>query len=130
MTNQTLSDTTVGQQMAVLNAAFTQVATSLAATAVSAGSTTVEPTNDDINVTYADALQLVASSLSGIIPSGKVPGFPAMLLTLDPIIAKVTTQLSITLPGSFALVTDLMKDVQQFLLAEGFTQTRTALVFT
>ncbi|KAJ7454687.1 POXA3b laccase small subunit [Mycena latifolia] len=129
MANQTLSDTTVGQQMAMLNTAFNKTATGLAGTAVSAGSTTVKPTNDDVSVTYADSLQLVASTLSGIKATGKVPSFSTMVSTLDPIMAKATTQLNVTLPGSLILVTDLMKDAQQFLTAEGFTLTRTALGF-
>ncbi|KAJ6570105.1 POXA3b laccase small subunit [Mycena vulgaris] len=130
MANQTSSDATIGQQMATLNNVFNQTLTDLAATPVSAGSTTVKPTNDDISITFGDALQIVSSSLSGIIASGRVPGFPAMVLTLDPIIAQASTQLNTTLPGSLVVVSILMRDAQQFLLAEGFTKTRTALGFT
>ncbi|KAJ7086164.1 hypothetical protein B0H15DRAFT_845657 [Mycena belliarum] len=130
MANQTLSDSTLGAQMSALNAAFDKTATDLASTPASSGSTTVRPTNDDISVTYADSLQLVAASLSGIIASGKVSTFASMVSTLDPIMAKATTQLGVTSPGSLTFVTDLMKDAQQFLLAEGLTQTRSALGFT
>ncbi|KAJ7911471.1 POXA3b laccase small subunit [Mycena leptocephala] len=129
MANQTASDTTIGQQMATLESAFNKTTSSLAATAVSAGSTTVAPTNDDISITYSDVMQLVASSLSGIIGSGKVPGFPAMVTTFDPIMAKTTLQLNVTSPASLVLVHKMMLDASQFLRAEGFTQTLTALGF-
>jgi hypothetical protein len=91
--------------------------------------------------------RLVASSLSGIIGSGKVPGFPAMVTTFDPIMAKTTLQLNVTSPASLVLVHKMyaispgwqyytdqfsscrMLDASQFLRAEGFTQTLTALGF-
>ncbi|KAJ7116479.1 POXA3b laccase small subunit [Mycena epipterygia] len=127
--NHTLSDTTMGQQMATLESAFNQTANSLAATAVSAGSTTVSPTNDDLSITYSDVMQDVASSLSGIIGTGAVPGFPAMVSTLDPIMAKASLQLNKTSPASLVLVHRMMLDASQFLRDEGFTQTLTALGF-
>jgi hypothetical protein len=57
MANQTSSDATIGSQFTALEAAFNKTTTTLAATAVSDGSTTVSPTNDDISITYSDALQ-------------------------------------------------------------------------
>lgn len=129
MANQTASDTTIGSQMASLESAFNKTAASLAATAVSSGSTTVSPTNDDISITYSDVMQLTATSLSGIIASGKVPDFPAMVSTFDPIMAKATLQLNITSPASLVLVHRMMLDASQFLSDEGFTQTLTALGF-
>ncbi|KAF8207080.1 POXA3b laccase small subunit [Mycena galopus ATCC 62051] len=129
MANQTASDTTIEAQMNALGSAFNQTATNLAGTPVSSGSTTVSPTNDDISITYSDAVQLAATSLSGIIPSGKVPSFSSMVATLDPIIAKATSQLNITSPGSVLLVHIMMLDAQQFFVDEGFTQTLAALGF-
>ncbi|KAJ7163938.1 hypothetical protein C8R43DRAFT_1122898 [Mycena crocata] len=129
MANQTATDATIGQQMTDLGTAFKKASTSLAATAVSAGSTTVSPTNDDISITYSDVLQLVSSSLSGIIPRGTVPGFPAMVTTFDPILANTTLQLNVTSPASLVLVHRMMLDASQFFRAEGFTQTLTALGF-
>ncbi|KAK7032802.1 Poxa3b laccase small subunit [Favolaschia claudopus] len=129
MANQTSSDATIGQQMTALGSIYDQTATKLAAVPVSSGSNTTTPTNDDISITYSDAMQLTSSSLSGIIRSGKVPSFPTMVKTLDPIMARATKQLNTTLPGSVALVHIMMLDAQQFLVAEGFTQTVAALGF-
>ncbi|KAJ7220169.1 POXA3b laccase small subunit [Mycena pura] len=129
MANQTLSASTLGPQMTTLENAFTQADNDLAATAVSAGSTTVAPTNDDISITYSDIMQLVSTTLSGIIPSGDVPGFPTMVQTFDPIMAKTTLQLNITSPASLVLVHKMMADARQFFAAEGFTQTLSALGF-
>ncbi|KAJ6468366.1 POXA3b laccase small subunit [Mycena sanguinolenta] len=129
MANQTSSDTTIGSQMTALESAYNQTAANLAATPISSGSTTVSPTNDDIGITYSDAMQLTATSLSGIIASGKVPGFPAMVTTLDPIMARATSQLNVTSPNSVALVHIMMLDASQFLRDEGFTLTLTSLGF-
>ncbi|KAJ7746349.1 POXA3b laccase small subunit [Mycena metata] len=129
MANQTASDTTIGQQMTALETAFNKTTATLAGIAVSAGSTTVAPTNDDISITYSDVMALTATSLSGIIAQGKVPGFPAMVTTLDPIMAKTTLQLNITSPASLVLVHRMMLDASQFFVAEKFTQTLTALGF-
>ncbi|KAJ6608698.1 POXA3b laccase small subunit [Mycena sp. CBHHK59/15] len=128
--NHTLNPTTLAKQMASLTAAFNKTATSLAATSVSSGSTTVDPTNDDISITYSDTMQLTASSLSGIVGTGAVPNFSTMVATLDPIVAKASTQLNTTLPGSIALVHTMMLDASQFLRAEGFNLTLVALGFT
>ncbi|KAJ7671542.1 POXA3b laccase small subunit [Mycena polygramma] len=129
MANQSASDTTIGQQFTALESAFNKTASDLAATAVSAGSTTVSPTNDDISITYSDVMQLVATSLSGIKAQGKVPSFPTLVSTFDPILAKATLQLNVTSPASLVLVHRMMLDASQFLVAEGFTQTLAALGF-
>ncbi|KAF7375234.1 Poxa3b laccase small subunit [Mycena sanguinolenta] len=129
MANQTSSDTTIGSQMAALESSYNRTAADLAATAISSGSTTVSPTNDDISITYSDAMQLTATSLSGIIASGKVPDFSSMVATLDPIMANATSQLNITSPNSVALVHIMMLDASQFLRDEGFTLTLTSLGF-
>ncbi|KAJ7352370.1 hypothetical protein DFH08DRAFT_934784 [Mycena albidolilacea] len=129
MANQTSSDATIGPQFTALEVAFNKTTTTLAATAVSDGSTTVSPTNDDISITYSDVLQLTSTSLSNIIASGKVPGFAGFVATLDPIIAKTNTQLNTTSPGSLILVHRMMLDASQFFRAEGFTQTLTSLGF-
>ncbi|KAJ7039652.1 hypothetical protein C8F04DRAFT_949766 [Mycena alexandri] len=129
MANQTASDTTIGQQMTALETAFNKTTATLTGIAVSAGSTTVKPTNDDISITYSDVMALTATSLSGIIAQGKVPGFPAMVATLDPIMAKTTLQLNVTSPASLVLVHRMMLDASQFFVAEKFTQTLAALGF-
>ncbi|KAJ7238286.1 POXA3b laccase small subunit [Mycena haematopus] len=124
-----MTTSTLGSQMTALDTAFKKMDTSLAATPVSSGSTTVSPTNDDIGVTLSDAVQLVATSLSGIIASGTVPGFPTMVANLDPIMSAALAQYNVTLPGQLALVHTMMLDAQQFLVAEGFTKTLATLGF-
>ncbi|KAJ7082003.1 hypothetical protein B0H15DRAFT_803384 [Mycena belliarum] len=94
---------------------------------VSSGSTTTSPTNDEISITFSDAMQLVATSLSGIHRSNKVPNFDAMVETLDPIMARTATQFNTTLPNSLALVAIMMRDAGQFLILEGFNQTFAAI---
>jgi hypothetical protein len=47
---------------------------------------------------------LVATSLSGIMASGAVPGFPTMVATADPIISNALIQYNTTLPGALSLV--------------------------
>ncbi|KAJ7284554.1 POXA3a laccase small subunit [Mycena rebaudengoi] len=125
--NHTLSDATLRTQMTSIGDAFSKAKTDLAAIPVSSGSTTVRPTNDDISITYADALQLLSSSLSGIKGTGAVPGFAGLVATLDPIVAGATTQLNTTSPNSIALVKLMMRDASQFFVDEGFTQTLAAL---
>ncbi|KAJ7645011.1 hypothetical protein B0H17DRAFT_1216126 [Mycena rosella] len=127
MANHKLSPTTLGTQMDSIGAAFRRTTTALAATPVSGGSTTVMPTNDEIAVTYSDAMQLVSASLSGIIRNGRVPNFPTMVATLDPIMAAAATQFNKTLPNSISLVAIMLRDAGQFLLAEGFNQTFAAI---
>ncbi|KAJ7183213.1 hypothetical protein C8R46DRAFT_1186359 [Mycena filopes] len=129
MANQTASDATIGTQFTNLETAFNKTTASLASTAVSSGSTTVSPTNDDISITYSDVMQLVSTSLSGIKAQGKVPSFPTLVATLDPIIAKTTLQLNVTSPASLVLVHRMMLDASQFYVAEGFTKTLAALGF-
>ncbi|KAJ7683764.1 hypothetical protein B0H17DRAFT_1204898 [Mycena rosella] len=127
MANQTLSDATLQNQMNTIGAAFKNVTTGLAATPVSSGSTTVMPTDDDIAITYSDAMQLVSASLSGIVRNGKAPSFPAMVATLDPIMAAAAKQFNTTLPNSLSLVAIMLRDAGQFLIAEGFNQTFAAI---
>ncbi|KAJ6479568.1 POXA3b laccase small subunit [Mycena sanguinolenta] len=129
MADHKLTTATLGTQMTTLDTTFKQMDTSLAATPVSSGSTTVSPTNDDIGVTLSDAIQLVATGLSGIIATGAVPGFPTMVANLDPIMSAALAQYNITLPGQLSLVHTMMLDAQQFLVDEGFTKTLATLQF-
>ncbi|KAF7360981.1 hypothetical protein MSAN_01128300 [Mycena sanguinolenta] len=129
MADHQLNTATLGTQMTTLDNTFKQMDTSLAATPVSSGSTTVSPTNDEIGVTLSDAIQLVASGLSGIIATGAVPGFPTMVANLDPIMSAALAQYNITLPGQLSLVHTMMLDAQQFLVDEGFTKTLATLGF-
>ncbi|KAJ7191937.1 hypothetical protein GGX14DRAFT_528577 [Mycena pura] len=124
-----LSTSTLATQMTALEMEFTNATKQLAAIPVSSGSTTVHPTNDDISITLADAIALVSTSLSGIIPSGAVPGFPTMVATFDPIMANMLSQFNTTLPGGITLVNTMMRDARQFLVEEGFTRTNTVLGF-
>ncbi|KAJ7880105.1 hypothetical protein B0H13DRAFT_1891982 [Mycena leptocephala] len=127
--NHTMSSATLQNQFNKLNTAFRNMDNSLLATPVSSGSTTVSPTNDEISVTLSDAMQLVASSLSGVIGSGTVPDFQNMVATLDPIMANALTHFNSTLPGGLTLVHTMMLDASQFLRAEGFVDTLQALKF-
>ncbi|KAF7334653.1 Poxa3b laccase small subunit [Mycena venus] len=124
-----LSTSTLATQMTSIDNAFTRMRTGLAATPVSSGSNTTSPTNDEISITLSDAMQLVATSLSGIMSTGAVPGFPTMVATLDPILSGALAQYNTTLPGGLALVHIMMLDASQFLRAEGFTKTLTTLGF-
>jgi hypothetical protein len=54
-----LSTSTLSSQMLNIENAFKKMTTSLAATPVSSGSTTVSPTNDEISITLSDAMQSV-----------------------------------------------------------------------
>ncbi|KAJ6586519.1 hypothetical protein DFH09DRAFT_1143541 [Mycena vulgaris] len=130
MANHRLSPTTLQSQMTTIGNAFNRVTTQLAATRVSSGSTTVTPTNDEISITYSDAMQLVSSSLSGIKRNGAVPNFSSMVATLDTIMARTATQFNTTLPGSIRLVAIMLTDAGQFLLAEGFNKTFAAIAPT
>ncbi|KAF7361020.1 Small subunit of laccase POXA3a [Mycena sanguinolenta] len=129
MAQHKVNDNTIGEQMLELGAAFAAADAALARVPASSGSTTVSPTNDDISITYSDVMQLLSSSLSGIIRTGAVPQFPRMIAVLDPIIAKTSLQLNVTSPGSLVLVTRMMLDASQFFVAEGFNQTLVALGF-
>ncbi|KAG6907281.1 hypothetical protein DXG01_009586 [Tephrocybe rancida] len=127
--NHTATDGTIGTQANALITAFTTAQTQLAATAVSSGSTTVTPTNDDISIIYADLMQIVATSLSGL-TTATVPSFTSIIGRLDPSVSAATNQLNTTLPGSIKLVHTLMLDAQQFFVKEGtFPQTLAALGF-
>ncbi|KAJ7510477.1 hypothetical protein B0H11DRAFT_1701638 [Mycena galericulata] len=53
----TASDTTIGQQISNLEAAFSKATQRLSSTPAGAGSTTVSPTNDEIRNTFSDAIQ-------------------------------------------------------------------------
>ncbi|KAJ7898607.1 hypothetical protein B0H14DRAFT_3853039 [Mycena olivaceomarginata] len=127
--NHRLSTSTLSSQMLTIETAFKKMTTSLAATPVSSGSTTVSPTNDEISITLSDAMQLVATSLSGVMATGEVPGFPTMVATADPIISNALIQYNTTLPGALSLVHTMMLDASQFLRAEGFAKTLTTLGF-
>ncbi|KAJ7905893.1 POXA3b laccase small subunit [Mycena leptocephala] len=123
------NDITIGEQMLGLGASFLKADIGLAKTPVSSGSTTVSPTNDDISITFSDVMQLVSTSLSGVLGTGAVPHFADMVKVLDPIIANTSLQLNVTSPGSLILVHRMMLDASQFLADEGFNKTLTALGF-
>ncbi|KAJ7916088.1 hypothetical protein B0H13DRAFT_378393 [Mycena leptocephala] len=127
--NHTMTTTTLGRQITNIEMAFKNMTTQLAATPVSSGSTTVSPTNDEVSITLSDAMQLVATSLSGVMATGAVPGFPTMVATMDTIVSQALAQYNTTLPGGLALVHTMMLDASQFLRAEGFTKTLTTLGF-
>ncbi|KAJ7627064.1 POXA3b laccase small subunit [Roridomyces roridus] len=128
--NHSLSATTLATQLTILETSLKSATTQLAATAVSAGSTTVSPTNNQLGDTFGDTIQLVTTSLSGISAQGLVSNFASQMATLDPILSAAVKQFNTTAPLSFNLVHILMLDAQQFLTAEGLTATRTALGFT
>ncbi|KAJ7176105.1 POXA3b laccase small subunit [Mycena crocata] len=123
------SSNTVGPQFTTMEMAFTNATNQLKATAVSSGSNTTSPTNDEIGITYSDALQLVSTSLSGLQAQGSVASFATLVATFDPILSNNAAQLNITSPGSLALVHIMMLDASQFLRDEGFTRTLTTLGF-
>ncbi|KAJ7835569.1 hypothetical protein B0H14DRAFT_1133073 [Mycena olivaceomarginata] len=127
--NHTINSATLGNQFTKLENTFKNMDNQLLATPVSSGSTTVSPTNDEISVTLSDAMQLVATSLSGVIGTGAVPDFSNMVSTLDPIISNALTHYNHTLPGALTLVHTMMLDASQFLRAEGFVNTLQALGF-
>ncbi|KAF8896559.1 POXA3b laccase small subunit [Infundibulicybe gibba] len=127
--NHTATDGTVGAQVNQIVTAFNTLSSTLANTAVSSGSTTAHPTNIDISTDYGDVVQLIATGLSGL-STTTVPTFSSMISQLDPAVAKATTALNTTLPGSIAFVHILMLDAQQFLVKEGgWPQTLAALGF-
>ncbi|KAJ7059623.1 hypothetical protein C8F01DRAFT_1026288 [Mycena amicta] len=127
--NHTLNDATLGKQMQDVGTAFQTARTALSRTAVSVGSTTVTPTNDDISIVYSEVMALLSTSLSGVMRNGAVRNFPQMVATLDPIVANTSLQLNATLPGSLAVVMIMMRDARQFYTAEGFNKTVAALGF-
>jgi len=127
--NHTMNTATLGSQVTRIENAFKNMDNSILATPVSSGSTTVSPTNDEISITLSDAMQLVATSLSGVIASGTVPDFSNMVVTLDPVMANALTHYNHTLPGALTLVHTMMLDASQFFRAEGFTETLQALGF-
>ncbi|KAK0204534.1 POXA3b laccase small subunit [Desarmillaria ectypa] len=122
------NDSTVGEQISDLITVFRAAAEDLSNIPVSSGSTTIRPTNDDISVTFATVLSLVASGLSGL-TAQVVPSMFSMFQGLDPQVAAATTALNTTLPNSIKFVHTLMLDARQFLIAEGFTLTTAALGF-
>ncbi|KAG7444870.1 POXA3b laccase small subunit [Guyanagaster necrorhizus] len=122
------NDTTVGEQINDLVTVFQVAAEDLSNIPVSAGSTTVMPTNDDISITFATILSQVASGLSGL-TNVTVPSRVSMFAELDPQVAAATSTLNTTLPNSVELVHIMMLDARQFFIAEGFTQTIAALGF-
>ncbi|KAJ7040030.1 POXA3b laccase small subunit [Mycena alexandri] len=124
-----LNTATLSTQFTTMEKAFTTLRTTLAATPVSSGSTTVSPTNDEIGVTLSDAVAKVATTLSGIAATGAVPGFPTMVATFDPILSSALAQYNVTLPGALSLVHTMMLDASQFFVDEGFTKTLATLGF-
>ncbi|KAJ7136867.1 hypothetical protein C8R44DRAFT_868961 [Mycena epipterygia] len=129
--NHSLSSATLAPQMTTIENAFSSATAKLKATPVSSGSTTVSPTNDDISITFSDAMQLVATSLSGIKATGAVPNFQSMVATLDPIMNATLIQYNTTLPGGLVpLLHIMMLDASQFLRDEGFNKTLVTLGFT
>ncbi|KAK0495204.1 POXA3b laccase small subunit [Armillaria luteobubalina] len=122
------NDSTIGEQINDLTTVFKVAAQDLSNIAVSSGSTTVVPTNDDISITFATVLSLVASGLSGL-TAEIVPEMVSMVQTLDPEVAAASLALNTTLPGSLKLVHTMMLDARQFLIAEGMTQTVAAIGF-
>ncbi|KAF9443754.1 POXA3b laccase small subunit [Macrolepiota fuliginosa MF-IS2] len=128
--NGTATDGTVGVQIQDLITKFNTASSSLAAIPVSAGSTTVQPTNVELSRVFGESLQLLSTGSSGLVAQGTVPTFGAMLSQLDPTVASTTTALNTTLPGSLAFVRILMLDAQQFLVKEGaWPETLAALGF-
>ncbi|KAJ7181319.1 hypothetical protein C8R43DRAFT_941161 [Mycena crocata] len=127
--NHTANSNTIGAQFTVMERAFTTATTQLKATPVSSGSNTTSPTNDELGVTYSDALQLIAASLSGLQAQGSVSSFAQLVATFDPILSNNAAQFNITSPGGLALVHIMMLDASQFLRQEGFTRTLTTLGF-
>jgi len=128
--NGTATDGTIGVQMQQMDAAYTSAASALLAIPVSAGSTTVQPTNIEISRVFGETLQFVASGTSGLGEQGTVPTFNAMLAQLDPLVANALNALITTLPGSLSFVHILMLDAQQFLVKEGsWPETLAALGF-
>ncbi|KAG7089925.1 hypothetical protein E1B28_011557 [Marasmius oreades] len=119
---------TIGPQFDQLVTAYNTATRNLNATAISSGSNTTMPRNDDIGVTYATALSLTTSGLSGLSPT-VVVGLPAMFAKLDPAIAASVVALNRTLPGSGSLIHTMMLDARQFLQRENMTQTLTVLGF-
>ncbi|TFK40156.1 POXA3b laccase small subunit [Crucibulum laeve] len=127
--NGTANDATIGAQINQLVTAFNTTTSGLKSTAVSSGSNTTSPTNDDISITFSDVMQLVATGLSGLSTS-TVPSFSSMISELDPAVASAATALNTTLPGSLGFVHIMMLDAQQFLVKEGgWPQTLAALGF-
>ncbi|KAK0470089.1 POXA3b laccase small subunit [Desarmillaria tabescens] len=122
------NDSTIGEQIDDLTTVFRVAAQDLSNIPVSAGSTTVSPTNDDISITFATILSLVASGLSGL-TAEVVPAMLSMFQDLDPQVAAATTALNTTLPNSVKLVHTMMLDARQFFIAEGFNLTIAALGF-
>ncbi|KAF7312925.1 hypothetical protein MKEN_00976900 [Mycena kentingensis (nom. inval.)] len=129
MANQTLSDRTLSAQFDTLNRVWTNFDHTITSIRPSSGSTTVHPTNDECSTVLGESVVLVATSLSGIKASGKVPSFPNLVATLDPIIANGLTHFNTTLRNGLNLTAIIMIDARQFLVAEGFTATNHALGF-
>ncbi|PFH53176.1 hypothetical protein AMATHDRAFT_45788 [Amanita thiersii Skay4041] len=121
--NETTADATINPEVQALISAFNTATTDLSNIAVSSGSQTDTPTNDDISITYADIMQVAATSLAGLADDGSSLG------DLDPVIANNVNQLNTTLPGSLGLVHILMLDARQWFQLAGFPLTLTALGF-
>ncbi|KAJ8692458.1 hypothetical protein PTI98_009768 [Pleurotus ostreatus] len=98
------TDLTVRNELNELTDAFTLAAATITNTAVSSGDTTNFPTNDDISITYAVALQLVASTAAGLKQVNSLTTYTTMMSDLDPAIAALHVALNRTLPNSINLV--------------------------
>ncbi|KAJ7595935.1 POXA3b laccase small subunit [Mycena floridula] len=123
-----LSDFTVAPQFRSLVTAFNTSTRKFNTVTASTGSTTVRPTNDEVNFSYAAVITLVSTGLSGLNPTN-VPGFASFIATLDPAIANSIAALGAVMPNSIAISNIMMRDARQFLLQEGLNQTYSALGF-
>ncbi|KAJ3567518.1 hypothetical protein NP233_g6316 [Leucocoprinus birnbaumii] len=128
--NGTATDGTIGVQVQNLISLYNSASSSLLAIPVTAGSTTVQPTNIELSRTLGEALQALSTGLSGIQAQQSVPNFSAMISQLDPAVAATVSAFNTTLPGGNDFVHILMLDASQFLRDEGaWPETLAALGF-
>jgi len=125
------NDSTIKPQVDALSSAFSNATTTLKGIAVSSGSTTVSPTNDDISVIFGDVMQGLASTFSGLNNlTVTVPSLQTFLSALDPVVAGTTIQLNTTIPATTSFIHILMLDAEKFFQAEqAWPQTLAALGF-
>ncbi|KAJ8517076.1 hypothetical protein ONZ45_g5683 [Pleurotus djamor] len=119
----------VGENIDELTTVYSTAANDIAALTISSGSTTTFPTNDDISITYAAALQLVATTAAGLKQVDGLTTYASLMSGLDPAITSLHGALNRTLPNSTRLVRTMMLDAQQFLTQAGLTQSRASLGF-
>ncbi|KAF8912347.1 hypothetical protein CPB85DRAFT_1413169 [Mucidula mucida] len=122
------NDQTVGAEIDDLVTVWRTAAEDLSNTPVTSGSTTDSPTNDEIGVFFSECYSLIAAGLSGL-TTATVPSFADFVDELDTQTAAAAIAYNATLPGGLSLVHIMMLDAQQFLVAEGFTETLAALGF-